>query len=254
MKWYWYLLFTLIILIAGYILGVFLPFNLGPCEIIDTPITKGDYYGNWINGFVAFGTIAAVILSLFLDDIKTLFKKVSFKINLDSEDALEDLYDTKNNRKALKYYNDINIINEGNINALRCELYLESAEFFKTSTCKNGTPHLVENRPIKWGYDNSTDTYIPSKGKKKLRIFEMFAPIEQSNPDEKDEKHIPAQYNFAGLSEKINANSGKWVLTYCINSTNSKPKRFKLNIEWDGEWEERQQDMSKSLTTKIESL
>ena len=69
MKWKIILLLCGISLIIGYFLGVFLPLGLGPCEMTNTPISKGDYYGNVINGFVAFGTCSAVIVALFLDEI-----------------------------------------------------------------------------------------------------------------------------------------------------------------------------------------
>ena len=254
MKWYLYLLFGLILLIAGYLLGVFLPFNLGPCEIIDTPITKGDYYGNWINSFVAFGTCSAVIISLFLEEIKGTFKKVSFGISLNNKEALEHLINVKINKKAIKYYNDISISNNGNINAQNCELYLESAVFFKSSTSGTGLPQKIENKLVKWGEDTGTCAYIPSKGKKILRAFEIIAPKNQVNPDEKEENTTSAMYKFMGIPNELEAISGKWELTYSLYSTNSKLQRFKLIVTWNGEWEERQQDMKESLTAKIELL
>ena len=91
MKWKIVLLLCGISLIIGYFLGVFLPLGLGPCEMTNTPISKGDYYGNVINGFVAFGTCSAVIVALFLDEIRSLFKKVTFVIQLNSDEAIEEV-------------------------------------------------------------------------------------------------------------------------------------------------------------------
>jgi hypothetical protein len=96
--------------------------------------------------------------------------------------------------------------------------------------------------------------YVPSQGKKILRIFEMIAPQKQSNPTGKDDNIIPAQYSFLGFPHNVDAKKGKWELIYCLNSTNSKPQRFKLSIEWNGEWEGRQADMKKLLTMKLEQL
>lgn len=99
MKWKIILLLCGISLIIGYFLGVFLPLGLGPCEMTNTPISKGDYYGNVINGFVAFGTCSAVIVALFLDEIRSLFKKVTFVIQLNSDEAIEEVENIKGTKK-----------------------------------------------------------------------------------------------------------------------------------------------------------
>lgn len=99
MKWKIVLLLCGISLIIGYFLGVFLPLGLGPCEMTNTPISKGDYYGNVINGFVAFGTCSAVIVALFLDEIRSLFKKVAFVIQLNSDEAIEEVENIKGTKK-----------------------------------------------------------------------------------------------------------------------------------------------------------
>lgn len=52
----------------------------------------------------------------------------------------------------------------------------------------------------------------------------------------------------------VETKSGKWELTYCLNSINSKPMKFKYIIEWNGEWEERQKEMSDNLTMKLELI
>lgn len=143
---------------------------------------------------------------------------------------------------------------KGNINAQNCELYLENAEFFLSENNKHCDSFPVGNEPINWGNNSSHMVYVPSQGKKILRIFEMLAPQKQSNPTGKDGNIIPAQYYFLGFPHNVDAKKGKWELMYCLNSTNSKPQRFKLSVEWNGEWEGRQTDMKKLLTMKLEQL
>lgn len=82
----------------------------------------------------------------------------------------------------------------------------------------------------------------------------MIAPQKQSNPNGNDNKTIPPQYSFLGFPSIVDAKKGRWELLYCLNSTNSKPQRFKLSIDWNGEWEGRQADMKKLLTMKLEQL
>lgn len=248
MKWKIVLLLCEISLIIGYFLGVFLPLGLGPCEMTNTPISKGDYYGNVINGFVAFGTCSAVIVALFLDEIRSLFKKVAFVIQLNSDEAIEEVENIKGTKKARRYHNSIQFFNNGNINAQNCELYVESASFISDNST---TTLTVENAPINWNLGNNI-VYIPYQGKKVLPLFEIIAPQKQSTPDGKTDI-IPATLKMLGL-KNIEAKAGKWEIIYCLYSTNSKPQKFKYIVEWNGNWEERQTEMKDILKMKLEML
>lgn len=248
MKWKIVLLLCGISLIIGYFLGVFLPLGLGPCEMTNTPISKGDYYGNVINGFVAFGTCSAVIVALFLDEIRSLFKKVAFVIQLNSDEAIEEVENIKGTKKARRYHNSIQFFNNGNINAQNCELYVESASFISDNST---TTLTVENAPINWNLGNNI-VYIPYQGKKVLPLFEIIAPQKQSTPDGKTDI-IPATLKMLGL-KNIEAKAGKWEIIYCLYSTNSKPQKFKYIVEWNGNWDERQTEMKDILKMKLEML
>lgn len=248
MKWKNVLLLCGIFLIIGYFLGVLLPLGLGPCEINNTPISKGDYYGNVINGFVAFGTCSAIIVALFLDEIRSLFKKVTFVIKLNNDEAIEEIENIKGTKKARRYHNSIQFFNNGNINAQNCELYIESATFGLDGST---TTLTVGNAPINWNSGNNI-VYIPYQGKKVLQLFEIIAPQKQSTPDGKTDI-IPATLKILGL-EKKETNSGIWEIIYCLYSTNSKPQKFKYIVEWNGKWEERQTEMKNNLKMKLEML
>lgn len=243
MKSKFILLLCIVCLILGHISGRF--FVIGSCQVLNQPITKGDYYANWINAFSACGTILAVVVALFLEEIRGLFKKVKFHISLESKEALEDVADFQGTKKAIRYHNSIHISNYGNINARNCELYLESASFSSNNV---STTLPVENAPIKWNKDNNS-IYIPFQGTKILSIFEFLAPQKQSTPGGKAVE-ISAKLKILGLMD-VETKSGKWELTYCLNSINSKPMKFKYIIEWNGEWEERQKEMSDNLTMKL---
>lgn len=241
-------IFCFISLIIGYFLGIFIPFDLGPANVSTEPISKGEYYGNVINGFVAFGTCTAVIVALFLDEIRSLFKRVTFDIQLHNEEPIEEVENIKGTKKARRYHNAIQFFNKGNITAQNCELYLESAKFtFESAT----TILTVENIPINWNNNNSI-VYIPYQGKKVLPLFEILAPQKQSTPEGKTDT-IPAVLRILGL-KNLDAKSGKWELIYCLYSTNSKPQKFKYTVDWNGSWEERQTEMKNILTMKLEML
>jgi hypothetical protein len=242
------------ILVIGGLLGLSFLFKWGFKVLVDESVSKMEYYQFVTNIFEAIGTCAAVIVALFLNEIRACFRKVSFDIALGCEDLFEELEDTGGTKRALKYYNYIQFFNKGNINAHNCELYLENATFFLLEDNKNGDFVSVGNEPINWGYNRSSMIYIPSHGKKFVRVFEMIAPQQQSDPNGKEDNTTPVQYCFLGFIRSIEAKKGKWELTYCLNTTNAKPVRIKLSVTWTGKWEQRQTDMKKFLTVKIEKV
>lgn len=246
MKWKVILALCSVCLIVGHISGTF--FNIGSCVVSNNPITKGELYANWINFFSAFGTISAVIVALFLEEIRGLFKKVEFRIKLENKEPIEDIEDFQGTKKAIRYYNSISISNCGNINARNCELYLESASFSSTN---ENTPLSVENAPINWNKDNNS-IYIPSQGNKILSIFEFFASQKQSTPGGEAED-VSAKLKILGLTD-VDTKPGTWKLTYCLNSINSKPMKFIYTICWNGKWEERQKEMSNNLKVSLELI
>lgn len=242
----------LVCLIIGYFVGVYLPYTLGLPHINNEPISKGDYYGNAISIFEAIGTCLAVIVALFLNEIRAWFKKVTFDIQLSNNEPIEEVQDIKGTKKAYKYHNQIQFINKGNINAQNCELYLENVEFFTNEQSNNGESIPVGNEPIGWNNNTST-VYIPSQGRKMLNIFDLTAPQDQSSPSGRDDTIKPAEFIFLGL-KNIEAKKGRWELSYCLNSTNSRPQRFKFVVVWNGQWEARQTEMKKMLTVKLEQI
>lgn len=246
------LLLVLLFLIIGYIIGSYIPLN-GPIIISDAEISKSEYYSNIINSFVTFGTCAAVIVALFLTEIRSWFKKVNFNIQLHNADIIEDLIDNKGSKKAIRYYNSIQIFNKGNINAQYCELYLERAEYYKGQMTNTPLDLAVQYTAIDWGNVNN-NVYIPCQGKKVLHIFEILAPKKQSTPDGGENK-IPPKMKILGLlNSDGEISAGCIVLTYCLYSINAKPKKFKFIVTWNGNWEERQAEMKNALTTKLEMV
>lgn len=248
MRWIKIIIPCVIFFAIGYIFR--LCETIGAVKVSHAPITIGDFYANLIGTFSAFGTICAVIVALFLEEIRALFKKVSFKIELANEEVAEDLENFQKTKKAIRYHNEVHIANIGNINARNCELYIENANFSSESSLNTIS---VENTPIKWNKD-SDSVYIPNLGKKVLRIFEFIAPQQQATP-EGDNGEIPAKFKILGLPDTDAINSQcQWEITYCLNSINSKPLKFKFTINWNGKWEDRQKEMVKNLTMNLEVL
>ena len=98
---------AIVCLVIGYLIGVHLPYNWNPIVVSDAPISKTDYYQLITSIFEAIGTCAAVIVALFLNEIRAWFKKVTFEIKLGNDDAVEEIVDIKGVKKAIKYHNYI---------------------------------------------------------------------------------------------------------------------------------------------------
>ena len=249
-KWLTVILSCIVCLVIGYILGDCFPLNLRDIEFSDDPITKGEYYGNWIGAVGAISTFLAVVVALFSTEIRSCFKMVKFDIRLSNDDIQEDLVDDNDGKKAVRYYNSIEISNSGNLNALDCELYIEKANVYKGKYDHNGTALDIGSAAIDIG-NTGGNVYIPSSGKKILQIIEVQAPEEQSTPEGNSVKLKP-QIKIPGLKNVDKQfDSGKLELTYCLYSSNAKPKRFTVTVNWDGRWEKRQPEMKTILTVDL---
>lgn len=242
MRWRYKILMSIVVLLIGYTMGVLLPPHfISQSQISDAPISRGDYYLILVGVLTAFGTLSAAAVALFMNEIRSTFKKVVYDINLDYEEIKEEVIEIKGNKKAKRYFNSCLFANTGNINALNCELYIESASFKANEITSLLT---WENAPIKWSEEHSM-SYIPSKGKRMLPLFEITAPERQSTPDGKT-TITPGQIKIAGL-KPCEAKGGCWEMIYCIYSSTAKPQKFKLIVDWNGKWEDRQTEMKNML-------
>lgn len=247
MKWKHIIPFSLIVLCLGYLMGVFLPpWIISRPQVDSSSIPIWEYHANVISFFGALGTIMAVVVALFLNEIRSLFKKVRYEITLVSPEIKEKASDVNGTLCSELYYNSIQFYNNGNISAQNCELYIEDAV---CDTDGVRTPLSYPNLPVKWGSDNGM-MYIPNNGKRILDVFKMTAPQGQSTPDGKGYSK-ESEYIIAGLPSP-QAKKGKYIITYCLYSSTAKPVRFKLSIDWDGKWEKRQSEMKNRLKLKLD--
>lgn len=251
MKKGYVVLISIGVLIVGYCVGVYLPYTHIPFEVTLEPISKKEVWELVIAAFGALGTFGAVVAALFLNEIRSWFKRVKFNVQLLDKDIIEEVHNVKDSKKASRYYNYIEFYNNGNINAENCELYLESAFFTSKESPTKGSLS-VPNTPIEWLSNNNT-VYIPKKGGKKvLQAFSLFAPQKQSTPDGAKETN-PASIKILGL-ESMEASAGEWELNYALYSTTADAKKIKVTINWNGKWEERKTEMKDILKINVVEL
>lgn len=163
------LLITWVVSIIGaYFIGNIVPLKIFSLNVDwHKQIGAGDLYNYCVNTIQAIGTVGAVIVALFSDNIKSYFRKPELDISLHSDDLMEELDNCNGaNRKAKRYHNSVDIFNRGNINAENCEVYIDSIAF-KGLGMQTFTEILQNEQSLYWsGNEQRHNTYIPVQGKK----------------------------------------------------------------------------------------
>lgn len=245
--------YCLIAAFTGYLFSV-----IFPCQILvpnidyEKSCSAGEYYYYFISTIQAIGTVGAVIVALFMDTIKSYFRKPKLEICLHHKDLQEDLNNSTDiDKKAKRYHHSIDIYNNGNINAENCEIHIENIQF--TGLGMQQPVEIMQNEIIlKWhGTVQSETTYIPAQGKKSFLLFEVFPPEELSIKGGRSQQK-PPYIKIGDFQVPDEYAGGKWDVAFCLYSPNIRPLKFNVVIDWDGKWENRQMEMKNKIKTTIQ--
>jgi len=256
MRWYYKLLIGLGFATVGYIIGNIIPLEFLRPIVVSSEIKSADYYQIIIGTISAFVTFIAVIIALFKEDIRKFWEYSKICVSIPNESFVEVLKtntsDTPNDSMFLeseKYNCKIQVKNSGNISALGVEMYLESLTY---SCVDYPTPQeiVTTGSPIIWNQSNESRINLQPEGSKRICIFELLAPSSQSSPSGSN-TNIPATLIIAGIQINSEQRRGKWIGTFAIFTSNSKPVRFRLEIDWNGRWEKRVTEMRNNLTINL---
>ena len=258
MKWYFKLAIGLFIAVVAYLIGNFVPIeNLKP-DVVKKNIESPEYYQILIGASSAIVTFLAVIVALFKEDIRKLWVFSKIQVSIPDESFHEVLRkntsESESNNQALeaeKYHCKIQIQNNGNITAQDVEIYLESL----THTSHDyPNPQQIDTLglPLNWGSNKENRINIAPEGKQELCIVELKAPENQSIPDGENDL-VPPKLIIAGNENNSNFTKGKWIAEFAIFSSNAKPVRFKVQVNWNGKWENRATEMNPNLSIEIKN-
>lgn len=244
------IIIALICLVIGYFIGVFLPFNIRP-EIVDKPLTIGEYYYYTVTTFGVFATFLTVIVALFKNDIIRLFKRVRFKFDfMEGKELHEETENIQGTKKAIKYYSVSNLQNIGNISADNCKLFIDKIVY---ASDVRSDIILAESKPISL-FNSKESVYIPSQGKIPLHLFELLQPQKSSTPDGQ-RNDTPPKLKILGFSDITVEKGGEWRCSYSFHSSSmQKPQYFEVKISWDGNWEHRLTEMNSNLKVELKQL
>jgi hypothetical protein len=255
MKNRWWILIGVFAVIF-YIMG-----NVFPMKIFVPNIdwnktsSPGEIFYYFICVIQAIATIAAVVVALFNDDLKRYFKKPKLTVTLHKEELIEELLNNCGaEKKAARYHNSIDIFNSGNENVQECEIYIDGI-LFKGLGMQKAIELLSKPICLKWDDNvNESKTFIPMQGKKSIQIYEIFPPEQQSTPGGNDVEQIPPSLIIGPYNVPNEYCGGTWEILLCLYSPTLKPFKFKVILEWDGCWENRQMEMKNKVKNSIVPL
>lgn len=250
------LIIWVVSIMGAYFIGNIVPIKVFALNVDwHKQIGAGDLYNYCVNTIQAIGTVGAIIIALFSDSIKSCFRKPILEISLHTDDLMEELDNcSEANRKAKRYHNSIDIFNKGNINAENCEIYIDSI-LFKGLGMQSPIELLQNEHLLYWsGNEKRNNTYIPVQGKKSFQIYEILPPEEQGTPGGGNTSKVPPQLLIGNYKVPDEYCGGKWEIKICLYSPSLKPQKFKVVIEWDGNWENRQMEMKGKVRNSIERL
>lgn len=254
-KFVWFLI--IIGFVLGYFAGVYFP-QISIPEIEERTINQVEFNTMILRGLALLATFLAVIVALFKEEIRSIWKNVKLNVVIPENPIQESLGKENVNAgdsnkefiTANHYSGKVHIINKGTIPVLNAELYLEKIEYFKKD---NSQPKEIEvsGKAIKWDKEEETKSLIPSNGQKTCELIFIGAPSEESLPDgsESTSKNPSMQIGETEIPKDFQ--NGKFVAHFAIHSISCKCKKFKTSIEWDGKWHTRLTEMSDSLTLKM---
>ena len=230
-------------LVLGYIVGNFLPLDILKPNFTDNQIDKAEYYRLLVSIISAIITFSAVLVALFKDDLRELWKRPIVRFNIPEQMTIEDLNSSLESETvnatpiASRYISRIEVKNDGNLPVINAEIYLDKLEFVpKDSNIKQNLE--CTSSALVWNGDYVSNIIIPPGGKKLVEIAQIFPPETFSTPDSQ-KINRPATLIIGQVESTKDRNKGKWIAKFSLYAQNHRPTSFEVEIDWNGLWKTR---------------
>ena len=216
----------------------------------------------------AIGTVLAVIVALFKEEIVRIYKRAELLIEtadkLQFFEELENTTSVETNRSvpqvASKYALRVPVKNIGKIAARSCEIELEAVEI-KENGSPNFVPYKLKESCLLWNDINSNaNVTIKSTGTKHFTLFEIVNPasnlqdgdsLSNENNGVKQSINVPPTINIGNIAIIPKSTNSIYLILFCINCENSKCVRLQLEIDLNHKWEPRYTEMEKNIKLSI---
>ncbi len=245
----------LLVLIAGWFLGWLSNKNMW---IAYSPNMQ---YGIWeiiyymASVFAAFGTVGAVVVALFKEKIMRLFNHPEIVLLMKDEKYFsEDVDSEQQNPSSSQYRGLLEVNNKGNVPATGCEVFIEKVQYAKNKEKKlRDILDMESKKKLMW---DAPKVDVPINIPKQILLFKIDKPNAYGTPSASDEQQeTPCHLQLNGIKLRDNySKKGIWEITYYISNNEIGHLRFKLTIDWNGEWKMRKTEMIDVLKVKFETL
>jgi len=249
-----YIICILILLGIGWFIGwmsssVWLSYNrkvqYGMLEIV--------YYIATI--ITAFSTLGAVIVALFKERLVRLFSYPALKLSMKEDKCFsEDVDSEQQNPVSSQYLGILNVENNGNIIATGCEVFIEKVQYAKARDKRmRDITDAESKRKLMW---EAAKVDVPVNISKQIMLFKINNPNAYGTPSAPDSKVcVQSHLQLNGMKLRDNmSGKGVWEITYYINNYETGHLRFRLTIDWNGEWKTRKTEMADVLKVKFDTL
>lgn len=255
MKFRYFLFWAIIILALGYIVGQFVPMEYFKPNIISKEINLNDFYTRLITIGGIMATLIATIVALFKEDLRKLWEYAALEIELkDPQNILSEILDTEssesdddndsnNSLRAKRYELQIIVKNKGRLPAKNCEIYLESLQF-KNTSYTSYQEITVTGIALDWLGKNQKSILIHPSGKSHITVVELFSQESITDNLGNDSRKECFRIKFGNIESPAKYKTGKWIAIFSIYTENTKPTKYKIELEWNGKWEQRLTEMT----------
>lgn len=218
-------------------------------------------YEKWtllVTSISSFGTILAVIVALFKEEIISLYKKANLAIGVEEElgfvEVIQEDTSESSNPSADRYELIIPIINKGKLPARGCEIELESFKI-KNSDSLKFVDYNLNKHCFEWNdAQANSNIVIKSTSVRKFTIFTIKSPdaklevLDKAGDSSKDSYPI---IRVGSSNIKPSTPSSQYQLECCILSDNGKPNRFVITIKLTHQWRPRLTEMNQYVEVTI---
>lgn len=230
-----------IALFMGVIIGMFLPISV--CHKCNTPIFAvcNHCFWDWfLRVLQVFGTLSAVFVALFKEWIyqKLYHPTITFK-----NGKLSETYDNANN--VNQYFSTLQITNNGSANAVNCELFISNLEFSSNNNDLRNTI-ISTDTALRWE-DNEKRVDISQDCTKAYEWFRLVKGI----PSNGETAAIPNKLIIGNKEIPSNMSNGRFDVTFKVACQGCAPQKVKLQLSWNGQWQEHMNQMTTCLQTHI---
>lgn len=202
------------------------------------------YYSFTILG--AIGTCAAVIIALFSEEIKMWLYKPNISIQFKEDAGFSEIIDENDSIPIAESYRCfLQFEDQGFVNVADCSLKVvdikhgKNKEKVKTIKTWAGTKR-VNPYPFEISVDYPYE----------LKILSINNPNLYGTPT--DNPHTPLISIYGLYLDDRYREKGYWEIHYCLVSRNGNSIKFKISVDWDGEFSSRKTEMKDHL--KISKL